>query len=140
MKLGIAVNLLIVNEKNQLLLAKRSSIQGSCANMWSIPGGTCELNEIFEETLVREIKEELGCKVSDYKYFKSYLFELREDFFVKAVYFYGNIDGEIKLNDELSECKWYDIDDEKIFDLDFAFNQKEVVKDFVSFYKNRNKK
>ena len=36
-------------------------------NVWSIPGGTRELNESVEETLHREILEETNCKIIDLK-------------------------------------------------------------------------
>ena len=60
--------------------------------------------------------------------------KLSEEHISRAIYFYGEINGDIKLNPELSQFEWFDIDDPKIFDLNFAFNQKEVLKDFVDFW------
>ncbi|MEC8339839.1 MAG: NUDIX domain-containing protein [Nanoarchaeota archaeon] len=131
-----AVNLIIINDRNQVLLAKRAE-DGKFKNCWSIPGGTVEHNETFEEALFREIKEELGCNVSWFKYFKSYFFEVKE-FTCRPIYFFGEIDGEINLDlNELSEYDWFDLDDSKIFELDFAFNQNEILESFVE-YKKRN--
>ncbi|MCK5300074.1 MAG: NUDIX hydrolase [Candidatus Aenigmarchaeota archaeon] len=131
-----SVDLIIVNDKNQVLLAKRTEEEMGFKNTWSIPGGGCENNETFEEALHREIQEELGCEIKWRKYFKSFIMRFREESIVRAVYFYGKIEGDIKLNHELSEYKWFDLNDE-ILSLDFAFNQKDVIKDFMVFYKNR---
>jgi len=135
MKVSNPVDLIIIRN-NKILLAKRTEEELGYKNTWSIPGGSPEFNEGIEEALHREIKEELGCKIKKYKYFKSYYMKLAEDFIVRAFYFYGDIEGKIKLNDELSEFQWFDIDKSKILELNFAFNQKDVIKDFIKFYKN----
>jgi len=56
----------------------------------------------------------------------------------RPFYFYGDIDGEIVLNDELSEYCWFALDDPALFDLTFAFNQADVVRDFIAFWKNHS--
>jgi ADP-ribose pyrophosphatase YjhB (NUDIX family) len=53
------VDLLIINEQNQLLLVKREESENNFKNYWSIPGGGAEDGETLEDTLFREIKEEL---------------------------------------------------------------------------------
>ncbi|NQZ84662.1 MAG: NUDIX hydrolase [Nanoarchaeales archaeon] len=130
-----AVNLIIVNNKNQILLAKRVET-GKFNNCWSIPGGTVEHNETFEEALIREIKEELNCDIIWFKYFQSYFFDVNE-YICRPIYFYGEISGEINLaRDELSEYAWFDLENLKIFDLDLAFNQKEILKSFIEYKNN----
>jgi 8-oxo-dGTP diphosphatase len=56
----------IVNDKNQVLIAKRPDHvhQGG---LWEFPGGKIEAEETVEQALVREIKEELDIVVSDLK-------------------------------------------------------------------------
>jgi len=61
-KVGIGV--IIVNEQSQILIGKR---KGSHAPYFSIPGGHLELGETFEETAIREIKEEAGIDIIDPK-------------------------------------------------------------------------
>tara|TARA_Y100000310_G_scaffold287449_1_gene312377 strand:+ start:29 stop:442 length:414 start_codon:yes stop_codon:yes gene_type:complete len=134
MRISNPVDLITINKKNQILLCKRTEEEHGYKDTWSIPGGGPEFDEGIEEALHREIKEELGCKIRWFKYFKSYFMKLSEEHISRAIYFYGEINGDIKLNPELSQFEWFDIDDPKIFDLNFAFNQKEVLKDFVDFW------
>jgi 8-oxo-dGTP diphosphatase len=138
MRVSNPVDLIVMNKNNQILLCKRSKDDEDCKETWSIPGGGCEFDEGIEEALVREIKEELGCKIKKFTYFKSYFMKLGEDFIARAIYFYGEISGKIKLNNELSEYKWFNLDDKNLLKLNFAFNQKEVVKDFIKFW-NKNR-
>ena len=135
MRVSNPVDLIIIRD-NKILLAKRAEEELGYKDTWSIPGGGPEFDEGIEEALHREIQEELGCKIKEYKYFKSYYMKLAEDFIARAFYFYGDIEGEIKLNDELSEFQWFDINDSNLLKLNFAFNQKDVIKDFIEFWKN----
>ncbi|MGM5487749.1 MAG: NUDIX hydrolase [Nanobdellota archaeon] len=139
MRVSNPVDLIIIRD-NKILLAKRAEEELGYKNTWSIPGGGPEFDEGIEEALHREIQEELGCKIKGYKYFKSYHMKLAEDFIARAFYFYGDIEGDIKLNDELSEFQWFDINDSKLLELNFAFNQKDVIKDFIEFWKKKNQK
>jgi len=122
-----SANLIILNNKNQILLAKRSPIEIE-PNKWCIPGGSAELNESFEQTIEREILEELNAKILEYTYFKSYF--VFDGIAIRCVYFYGKIDdSNIILNEESTEYKWYN--PEEIKDLEIAFQQKTTLKDFI---------
>jgi 8-oxo-dGTP diphosphatase len=56
------VGAVIMNEKDEVLCALRSPDM-LLPNLWEFPGGKIEEGEAPEETLVREIKEELGCTI-----------------------------------------------------------------------------
>jgi len=120
----VAVNLIILNEKNEIYLAKRNINEDVEPGKWGVPGGSVEQNESLEGALHREIKEETNCDITEFHYFKSYVVNS-----VLAVYFYGKIKGQIKLNEESSEYKWFNI--KEINKLDLAFNQGEILKDFL---------
>lgn len=48
----------IINQKNQVLLQKRSDTHN-----WSLPGGYMEYGESFQDTLWREMQEDAGYEV-----------------------------------------------------------------------------
>ncbi|MFQ6056991.1 MAG: NUDIX domain-containing protein, partial [Methanosarcinales archaeon] len=50
---------IILNEKEEVLLLKRSKILENEPGMWSRPGGTVKFGESVEEALKREVKEEI---------------------------------------------------------------------------------
>ena len=50
-----------------VLLGKRSSEARSHRGQWDVIGGHCEAGESDEGTLVRELQEELGISVVDYR-------------------------------------------------------------------------
>jgi NAD+ diphosphatase len=138
MRLVNPVDLIIVNKNSQILLARRSKPGWDSLDTWCIPGGGVDSGESFEEGIKREIKEELGCNIVWMKYFKSYYLKLK-DTESRTVYFYGEIDKDPKLKrDELSEYKWFNWSDPTLLNLDFAFNQKTVIKEFIEFYKKES--
>ena len=53
------VNALLL-KGGRVLLAKRSPQRKSYPNVWSFPGGHVEEGETLEQTLIREIQEEIG--------------------------------------------------------------------------------
>ena len=55
---------LVINEKDELLLQKRAD-----NHHWGYPGGSMELGETFEECAVRETQEETGLICDELKYF-----------------------------------------------------------------------
>jgi len=59
--LHVAIGI-IINNKNQILISKRSAEQHQ-GNLWEFPGGKVEENEIPEDALYRELKEELGIHI-----------------------------------------------------------------------------
>ncbi|MBA2943568.1 (deoxy)nucleoside triphosphate pyrophosphohydrolase [Paenibacillus sp. CGMCC 1.16610] len=62
MKKVDVVGAVIYNEKNEVLCALRSQ-QMSLPGYWEFPGGKIEDNETPQESLAREIKEELNCSI-----------------------------------------------------------------------------
>lgn len=133
------VDLIIINKKNQILLVKRLEEEEGFNDTWSIPGGGPEVGEDFESALHRKIMEELNCKIKRYEYFRSYYMNLPKEHHVRSVYFYGEINGKIKINEESSEYRWFDLSDPELLKLKFAFNQQQVISDFVRFWKRRKK-
>lgn len=64
MKLLLVVAVALVDADNRVLLAQRP--QGKqLAGLWEFPGGKVEAGERPEETLIRELREELGIEVKE---------------------------------------------------------------------------
>lgn len=51
---------LIINEKNELLILQRSSLDDFQAGKWCLPGGKVDAGETFEQAAYRELFEETG--------------------------------------------------------------------------------
>lgn len=64
-----AVAAIIVNTKNELLVAVRASDPGK--GQWDLPGGFVDPGESAEEAVRREIKEELNLDIKSTTYFYS---------------------------------------------------------------------
>ncbi|AOM40557.1 nucleotide triphosphate diphosphatase NUDT15 [Xenorhabdus hominickii] len=60
MSVVVGVGVIIVNEKGEILLGKRTSQH---APYWSIFGGHVDPGETFEECAIREIQEEIGITI-----------------------------------------------------------------------------
>lgn len=56
------VGAIIQNEKGEVFCALRSPSM-SLPNLWEFPGGKIEEGEKPQQTLIREIQEELGCTI-----------------------------------------------------------------------------
>jgi mutator protein MutT len=101
--------LILVNEKGEILLTKRKFEPKK--GYWDLPGGFVELGETVEQSLIREIKEELGLELGKTEYIGSYV----------SIYPFKGIDyqtlchafttkyrgGKIKVGDDVSEYKFF---------------------------------
>lgn len=102
------------NEKQEVLLVKRKF--NPKKNYWDIPGGFINLNENLEESIKREIFEELSFKINlkKLKYLTSvndyYQYKKIKQFTLCMIFTYqiGNEEiKKIKLNDDVSEYKFF---------------------------------
>jgi len=65
MQINNTAKVVLVNSKlKQILLIKRSSTDTRRPNQWDIPGGGVEPNELIEQAVIRECKEECSIAVS----------------------------------------------------------------------------
>ncbi len=61
--IGVGVGAIIINDERNILLAKRGKNVRNESGKWVFPGGGVEFGEKVEDTIIREIKEELGIDI-----------------------------------------------------------------------------
>jgi len=103
-----AVAILVRNQKNQLLLVKRSVEPAK--GRWCLPGGFIEVGESIEEAVLRELEEETGLKGE---------VEGLVEFFSQTSPYYGallifgyrvNIQGgKLRAGDDAEEVGYFDL-------------------------------
>jgi len=81
-------------------------------NVWRVPGGRTEFNETLQETLTREMHEEIGIKITNPKflgYGQNHQFHVRKQMETSRLlmFFHVKIDKEPKIDPgEAEEFKW----------------------------------
>ena len=60
----IVVSIALINDFNEILLSKRPKNK-HLGGFWEFPGGKVETNEVPEQALIREIKEELNIDIKN---------------------------------------------------------------------------
>lgn len=63
MKVAVAV---IVDDKQRILITQRP-LHATHGGSWEFPGGKLEPEELAEDALIRELKEEVGIEVNEYQ-------------------------------------------------------------------------
>lgn len=106
---------IIVNEKGQILLQSRAD-----RDKWGIPGGCQELGERFQDTVIREVKEETNLDVleEDLELLDVVSGPTRRNDYPNgdvvinntALYCVRKYSGELKWDTESKEMKFFDLD------------------------------
>ena len=106
---------IILNSKNQILLQSRAD-----RDKWGLPGGCQELGERFQDTIIREIKEEtnLDVKDEDLELVDIVSGESRRNDYPNGdvvinntvLYCIKKYSGELKWDNESKNMKFFDID------------------------------
>ena len=105
---------LIVNEKNQLLLQRRKD-----NGLWGYPGGSMELGERFEDCAVREVLEETGLTCLELEHFMNvsgecvhYIYPNGDEIYAaEEVFLCRRFSGELqKQVSEVMELRFFDVD------------------------------
>ncbi len=93
----------IIKDDNKILATQRG--YGDYKGFWEFPGGKIELNELKEEALIREIKEELGVKIKVGELVEIVEFDYPTFHLVMYCFFANIIEGKIELS-EHSDARW----------------------------------
>lgn len=123
---------IIVNEKGQILLQSRAD-----RDRWGLPGGCQELGERFQDTIIREVKEEtnLDVKEEDLELIDIVSGASRRNDYPNgdivinntALYCIRIYSGELKWDSESKEMRFFDLDN-------LPENQNDP--DLIEAYKN----
>lgn len=105
----------IVNERGQILLQSRAD-----RDKWGLPGGCQELGERFQDTIIREVKEETNLDVNeaDLELIDIVSGANRRNEYPNgdivinntALYCIRNYSGNLKWDSESKEMKFFDLD------------------------------
>ncbi|RKP49835.1 8-oxo-dGTP diphosphatase MutT [Cohnella endophytica] len=116
MKKVDVVGAVIYNENNEILCALRA-MNMSLGGLWEFPGGKIEPGESPEETLVREIQEELGCKIEVHDFIADTTHEY-PNVIVRLMTYKSKIIEGIPVPTEHERLEWLPL--EKLRSLDWA--------------------
>ena len=95
--------IVLVERGNELLLARSRHFM---PGMYSVLAGFVEPGESLEETVMREVKEEVGIEIKDIKYFGSQPWPFPHSLMIGFTATYAG--GEISLDDkEIEDAGWY---------------------------------
>jgi len=112
---GVGCGALIVNDKNETILLKRTSKTRNGAGFWAKPGGGVEFGEKVEDAVKREIREELGVDIEIINFlgFTEGVFKDENQHWISLNYLAKIIGGEVKnMEPEKHEkIKWFKMDD-----------------------------
>lgn len=93
-----------VTHGDQILLAKAA--HGSYPH-WALIAGFVEVGETFEETVAREVLEEVGLQVCNIRYYKSQPWAFSD---TEMIGFYADLAGSPQITlqkSELSQARWF---------------------------------
>ena len=130
-----AAGAIITREDGKILLQRRSD-NGN----WSLIGGLMELDETFEQTALREIREETGLEVR-LDYLVGVYHNRRAEWpngdkahVVCAVYKASILSGEPRIDEESLELRFFDPKDMPILP---SQDYQDAVKDYFQGVRNR---
>lgn len=108
------IYVLIINEKGEVLVQKRSPTKDLYPDCWDISvGGHVDFRKSYEETAVREVGEEMGIKITetDLVYKGEVLVKLpkSKEFFYVFEYHIKPGDKIISVKEEVAETGWMTI-------------------------------
>ncbi|KPJ57026.1 hypothetical protein AMJ49_02600 [Parcubacteria bacterium DG_74_2] len=122
----------IIQKEGKYLLIQRSLNKKTFAGKWTVPGGGLEVSDYInlpktthdhwyfavEDSLKREIKEEVNLEVRDLNYLCSITFIRPEGIPVLILSYFGDYkSGKVKLNEENINYAWVTFEEAKNYDL-----------------------
>ncbi len=113
-----------VRNGNRLLLSKYA---GGTARRYALIAGFAEIGETLEETVKREVMEEVGLKVKNIQYYKSQPWSLTSSLLMG---FYCDLDGSNSITldeDELSVAEWFEREEIPYDEYDVSLTREMMI-------------
>ena len=122
----------IIVKDGKYLITKRASHEKVYPNMWTVPGGKLEVSDyskrkkdtsdhwynVFENVLIREIKEETNLEINNIRYLTNLTFIRPDNIPVVVISLYADYkNGEIKLCKDMQDYAWVSLEEAKNYDL-----------------------
>lgn len=127
----------IIINNNKILLTQRG--YGEYKDKWEFPGGKIEENETKEETIIREIKEELDATIKVEKFLTKVEYDYTS-FYLKMNVFITSLTSSHLLFKEHESYKWIDVSELNDLDaLDLLPADRLIIpylKDYLKSKKN----
>lgn len=121
-KFRAAVAALIFNERGQILLFKHTYRKWQ----WGIPAGSLEYHEQPADAIVREFREETSMQIEIEKLLTTV--SAKEDHHITMVYLCKIVGGEFKESNEVSEMKYFDVNNLP----QMLFDEKNLIRQVAS--------
>jgi len=123
----------IIELKEGIVIIKRSNPPFGHA----LPGGFVDYGESLEEAVTREAKEETGLDLLELKQFHTYSQADRDPrFHTIGTVFTAKAGGKPKAGDDAAGVKVVKLNE--IEQLDFAFDHKRIIQDYLKFREGKN--
>ena len=116
----------IDREQKKILISKRSSNKKYLHGLWEVIGGNLEFGEDFKDCVIREVKEEINCKIKGLIHLHSRAMYLDGLMYITIAYYGEILDEPIFNKEEISEIKW--INKDELENFDFCPVDRELLK------------
>ena len=133
MKVAVAV---ITDANQRILITRRSQHAPHGAMLWEFPGGKLNSGETPESALIREVKEEIGLDVIQYKFLGEVSHTYSQHSVSLLVYHVSDFCGEAHCCEAQMDLRWVAFD--SLQDFEFPEANSQIIELLASTSSNHN--